>query len=78
MLRPGKHSDPDQTVVAAATTLLRALRRKRMVSFDELKEALERASQSPEALFLPAVNFLFLVGLVEYRPTVDSFEYVGN
>jgi len=49
-----------------------------MVSFDELKEALERASQSPEALFLPAVNFLFLVGLVEYRPTVDSFEYVGN
>lgn len=76
MLRPSKHANPDQTVVAAATTLLKALRKKRIVSFDELKSSL--ATQSPEALFLPAVNFLFLVGLLEYRPVVDSFEYTGN
>lgn len=78
MLSPSKHSDPDQTVLAAATTLLRPLRRKRIVSFDELKESLTAASQSPETLFLPAVNFLYLLGLVEYRPVVDSFEYVGE
>jgi hypothetical protein len=76
MLRPSKHSDPDQTVLAAATTLLRALRRKRIVSFDELKDSLR--NQSPETLFIPAVNFLYLVGLVEYRHVVDSFEYMGK
>ncbi len=78
MLSPTKHSDPDRTVLAAATTLLRALRKKRIVSFDELKQSLTAGSQSPETLFLPAVNFLYLLGLVEYRPVVDSFEYVGE
>jgi hypothetical protein len=78
MLSPSKHSDPDQTVLAASTTLLRALRKKRIVSFDELKASLMANSQSPETLFLPAVNFIYLVGLVEYRAVVDSFEYVGE
>lgn len=78
MLRPGKHSDPDQTIIAAATTLLRALRKKQVVPFDELKKALETSSQSPESLFLPALNFLFILGLVEYRALVDSFEYLGE
>ncbi len=78
MLNLSKHSDPDQTVLAAATTLLRALRKKRIISFDELKASLGAKSQSPETLFLPAVNFLYLLGLVEYRAVVDSFEYVGE
>lgn len=78
MLSPSKHADPDQTVLAAATTLLRALRKKRIISFDELKASLGVKSQSPETLFLPAVSFLYLLGLVEYRAVVDSFEYVGE
>jgi ABC-three component (ABC-3C) system Middle Component 8 len=32
----------------------------------------------PESLFLPALNFLFILGLVEYRALVDSFEYLGE
>ena len=30
-----------------------------------------------DVLFLPALNFLFLMGLVEYRPKTDAVEYVG-
>lgn len=37
MLRPSKHSHPDQTTLAAATVLLRELRRNRAVKFDDLK-----------------------------------------
>lgn len=78
MLRPSKHSDPDLTVLAASTTLLRELRKKRAVPFDDLKAALGRSSKSAEFLFLPAVSTLFLLGLVDYRPTTDAFEYLGQ
>jgi len=30
-----------------------------------------------DVLFLPALNFLYLMGLIEYRPKTDAVEYVG-
>jgi hypothetical protein len=30
-----------------------------------------------DVLFLPSLDFLFLMGLVEYHPKTDAFEYVG-
>jgi hypothetical protein len=28
-------------------------------------------------LFLPALNFLYLLGLIDYHPKTDAVEYVG-
>ncbi|MEU4445462.1 ABC-three component system middle component 8 [Actinosynnema sp. NPDC050801] len=78
MLLPNKHSHPDETVLAAATLLLKALRRKRAVAYDELKAVLEKRSDSADYLFTPAVSLLYLLGLVDYRKTVDTFEYTGK
>lgn len=81
MLRPTKHAHPDQTVIAAATVLLKQLRGKRVLGYDELKGSLERSlrrnPESAEYLFAPALSLLFLLGLVEYRATRDVFEYRG-
>jgi hypothetical protein len=30
-----------------------------------------------DVLFLPALNFLYLMGLIEYHPKTDAVEYVG-
>jgi hypothetical protein len=30
-----------------------------------------------DVLFLPALNFLYLMGLIDYRPKTDAVEYVG-
>ncbi|GAA5152521.1 hypothetical protein GCM10023340_32990 [Nocardioides marinquilinus] len=78
MLLPNKHSHPDQTVLAAAVTILKELRRKRVVTYDDLKASLDVRVRSADYLFSPAVSLLYLLELVEYRPTVDSFEYVGS
>lgn len=78
MLRPSKHAHPDQTVLAAATVILRELRRNRAVEFDGLKQILDKQTTGSDYLFTPAVNLLFLLGLVEYRPTSDLFEYTGQ
>lgn len=78
MLLPHKHSHPDQTVLAAATAVLRPLRRTRVMTYDELKESAKGRVQDIDYLFTPALSLLYILGLVEYRPTVDTFEYVGN
>lgn len=78
MLRPSKHAHPDQTTLAAATLLLRELRRNRAVQFDDLKKVIDKRTTGADYLFAPAMSLLYLMGLVEYRPTADVFEYVGQ
>lgn len=79
MLRPYKHAHPDKTVVALASMLLRKLREQRLLDYDSLSaHASKRLGLDAEALFLPALSFLYLLGLVEYHPTTDSIEYVGQ
>jgi hypothetical protein len=78
MLLPNKHSHPDETVLAAATLLLKTLRRKRAVPYDELKAVLNRNSSSADYLFTPAISLLYLLDLVNYKDTVDTFEYSGR
>lgn len=77
MLRPSKHSHPDQTVVNLATLLLRRLKRVRLEECAKLRGYAKKAVVGGEALYLPSLNLLFLLGLVDYRPKTDSIEYVG-
>ncbi len=78
MIRPSKHAHPDKTLVSASTVLLKRLRTKRSESFDELRDSLLKRDADSESLFLPAMNLLFILGLVEYRKKNDTFEYVGH
>lgn len=78
MLKPSKHAHPDKTVVAVSVLLLRRLRERRVESFDELRQYLTGAQAGVGMLFLPALSMLFLLGLVEYRPKTDAFEYTGR
>ena len=77
MLRPTKHTHPDRTVINVALRLLSRLRERRVEGFEELRGFVRDALTGCETLLLPALSFLYLLGLVEYRPKVDSFEYVG-
>lgn len=77
MLRPTKHSHPDRTVINVALRLLVHLKRRRLDSYDDLRKFAKKTVEGDEVLFLPALNFLFLMGLIDYRPKIDSIEYVG-
>jgi len=78
MIRPSKHADPDKTVVSSSTVLLKRLKKRRSASFDDLRQFHSRKDKAVDSLFLPALNLLFLLGLVEYRRQNDTFEYVGQ
>jgi hypothetical protein len=78
MLRPTKHSHPDRTLVGVAYVLLAFLKKRRIAEFREVRELAKKSSKGTDALLLPAVNLLFMIGVLEYRAKIDSFEYVGK
>ena len=77
MLRPTKHSHPDRTVISVSLLLLARLKVRRLDDYDRLRKYAKKAVVGGDVLFLPALNFLYLMGLIDYRPKTDSVEYVG-
>lgn len=77
MLRPSKHSHPDRTVVSVALLLLARLKSKRLEEYAMLRKLAKKRISGGDVLFLPALNLLYLLGLIEYRPKTDAIEYVG-
>lgn len=77
MLRPSKHSHPDRTVMNVSMLLLRRLKARRVEEYETLKKIVKKNVSGGDVLFLPAMNLLYLLGLVEYRPKTDAFEYLG-
>ena len=77
MLRPTKHSHPDRTVINVALLLLVRLRSSRIENYSQIKSYAKKAVSGGDVLYLPALNFLFLLGLIDYHPKTDALEYVG-
>ncbi len=78
ILRPTKHSHPDSTVVNVALLLLARLIKRRIDNYDTLRSYAKKTVTGGDLLFLPALNFLYLLGLIEYRPKTDALEYVAH
>jgi hypothetical protein len=77
MLRPNKHSHPDRTVINLSLLLLARLKMRRLEDYDSLQKYAKKIVAGGDVLFLPSLNFLYLMGLVDYRPKTDAVEYVG-
>ena len=78
MLRPTKHSHPDRTVINVSLILLTKIKALRIAEYDDLRKFAKTKVNGGDVLFLPALNFLYLLGLVEYRQKTDSLEYIGQ
>jgi hypothetical protein len=77
MLRPTKHSHPDRTVINLSLLLLARLKARRVDDYDVLRNYAKKSITGGDVLFLPALNFLYLMGLIDYHPKTDAVEYVG-
>jgi hypothetical protein len=78
MLRPSKHAHPDRTVVNVALLILTRLRAHRLSEYDDLLGFVRKSVVGGDILFLPSLNFLYVLGLIEYHPKTDAIEYVGQ
>lgn len=78
MLKPTKHSHPDRTVINVSLLLLMRLKKRRIDDYDSLRKYAKNAVVGGDILFLPALNFLYLLGMIDYRPKTDAVEYTGQ
>jgi hypothetical protein len=78
MLRPTKHSHPDRTVINVSLLLLARLRTRRLEDYNSLRKYAKKIVAGGDVLFLPALSFLYMMGLIDYRPKTDAVEYVGQ
>jgi hypothetical protein len=76
MIRPAKHLNLNTCVLRAASRLLVRLQQDRVCRFADLRACLGDLGDDAEAVFLPTVNFLYLVGRLDYHGQTDSFEYL--
>lgn len=60
-----------------ALLLLARLKTRRLEDYYGLRKFAKQRVKGGDVLFLPALNFLFLIGLIDYRPKTDSIEYIG-
>jgi len=77
MIRPNKHSHPDRTVINVSLLLLAHLKVRQLDDYGSLRKYAKKIAVGDDVLFLPALNFLFLLGLINYLPKTDAVEYVG-
>lgn len=77
LISPGKHSHPDRTVLNVAMLLLGRIRHARVEGYEELRQLARQKIVGGDVLFRPALDLLFVLGLVEYRPKTDAIEYAG-
>ena len=77
MLRPNKHSHPDHTVISISLLLLSRLKERQLDDYTNLRKYAKKMTVGGDILFMPALNFLFLLGLINYLPKTDAVEYLG-
>lgn len=79
MLTPTKHMNLDLSVVGISSMLLKLLKKNRIMTFDEMLGYLSgRIGNDVKHVFVPALNFLYLLGMIEYHLSTDSIEFVAS
>lgn len=77
MLTPKKHLNLDVSVLRVSSLLLSELRRRGVVEIEKLRAyAIRRAGEDAEMVFLPSLNFLFLLGRIAYHDKNDTIEFL--
>jgi len=78
MITPTKYMDLDLSVVRVASMLIKLFEKNKILGYGELFECLaSRAGEDVKHAFVPALDFLYLLGMIEYHLQTDSIEFVG-
>ncbi len=78
LLLPNKNAHPDLTIIAISSFILKLLKKQRFETITNLKLAVKEHNKDATALLELSLEFLFLLGLVEYHTKNDLVEYIGS
>lgn len=79
MLTPKKHMNLDSSLLRISALMLRELNKRGVIGFEQLRTVVtKRVGPDGDITFLPALDFLFLLGKVEYHVKNDTLEYKAD
>ena len=79
MIRPDKYMDLDTSVINISTLLLKHIKDKKLLSFDEATNyVINKVGIEGKENIIYALNFLFLLNKITYYSALDFFEFVSN
>jgi len=77
MLTPTKYLNLDLSVVKISSEILRLLRANQSMKYDEvLTHLCDSICDDVRHVFSASINFLFLLGKINYHVKSDSLEYI--
>jgi len=79
MIRPTKYLNLDFSLVNVAAILINEFKQQPIITYDELLGiSLDKIGKSGKEIMPYALNFLFLIGKLEYHQAIDAFEFKRN
>ncbi len=74
MITPDKYFDLKNSVINVSATIIQALQRINVLTYDELeREVHKMLGDDSKNIFPYALNFLFLLNKIEYNNSIYSF-----
>ncbi|MCH5154433.1 MAG: hypothetical protein J1F71_04395 [Clostridiales bacterium] len=75
MIKPDKFTDPKNCIYYNCSILLKILKDQPIISNKALHDIyLKKLGDAAESLYLPSLDFLFLLGKIEYHIDSDELE----
>lgn len=73
-----KYENPSQTLIYSVYLISKELNNKRILPYAELKDFLSKKVEGGEYWYETALNFMFLMGRIQYYPKTDMIEFLNN
>lgn len=79
MIKPDRHINPDISVLNISSFILSKLNYFYDISYDKMmNEVIDNLGEGSKENYPYAINFLYLLGKIEYIELTDSFRYLKN
>ena len=79
MIRPTKYMDPKTSVLGISAEILAELLNINIITLQELDDLVQsRIDEKARINFIPAMNFLYILGCLDYDIESDAVYYIKD
>ena len=76
MIKPTKYLNLNYSLINISAILIDEFQQQNIISYDDLLQlTYDKVGKSSKEITPYALNFLFLLGKIEYHQGIDAFEY---
>lgn len=75
MIRLNKHCSVRQNIIYVSYVILKYVRRRRLITYSDVRKAIEKEVDGGAFLMLDALCLLYLLGMIKYYPDRDMIEF---